>query len=428
MKNAILVLASLGALSAQAADWTFTPKLYVRGGFTQSLDLDAKGNGVTNFNPGSWGGESNAFMNNLTEGDLHAMYGDKLKIVYGMNFDETTRFEDSAGKNKTYRERQAYMEIYKAFNDKTTLWFGRRPYRGYGDYLDGSFPLDERNMFGGGIMIDNVGPGRYEFAYGTNDSGEVVTGDDDNFTTNFFLNKYIYNIENGNITANVEWHQNNSKYSQYESNGFMAGAQYAKWNMNFLGNSWYNIFVLNYSNGHTGDVEAGLLASVFDSKDKDEKAQKVLFKIGGDIKGPKWGAFYNMRYQWHMGDLKDADGKAYAGQDWHFVDFHVRPMYSLNDNIGLGFDGVARLILKESSDEAQTAVTSDNWTFHGQNMWRAGLIGTYHFTDGGKNMFENKEISIIVGRAHQQNEKEFFKGREAKNDANFVRFKYTMEI
>ena len=84
------------------------------------------------------------------------------------------------------------------------------------------------------------------------------------------------------------------------------------------------------------------------------------------------------------------------------------------------------MILKEASKEA-LAGAGTTWA-QGQNMWRAGLIGTYHFTDGGKNMFENKEISIIVGRAHQQNEKEFFKGREAKNDANFVRFKYTMEI
>ena len=428
MKKAILVLASLCALTAHAAsEWTFTPKLYVRGGFTQSLDLDAKGNGVTNFNPGSYGEESNAFMNNLTEGDLHATYGDKMKIVYGMNFDQTSRFEDSAGGDKTYKERQAYVEFYKAFNDKTTLWFGRRPYRGFGDYLTGAFPLDERNMFGGGIMIDNVGPGRYEFAYGTNETGTDGTAAGDNYTTNFFLNKYIYNIDNGNITVNFEWHQNNSKFAQYESNGFMAGAQYAKWNMNLLGASWYNIFVLNYSNGHLGDVEAGLMKSAYDSKDKDQKAQKVLFKIGGDIKADKWGAFYALRYQWHMGSLENATGSEYSNQNWQFVDIHFRPMYSLSDNFGLGFDGVARTVLHEGGKGILLDNKKNNRA-QGQNMWRAGLIGTYHFTAGGKNMFENREISIIVGRAHQQNEKEFFKGREAKNDANFVRFKYTMEI
>lgn len=426
MKKSILLLAAFSALSAQAADWTFTPKLYVRGGFTQSIDLDAKGNGVGNFNPGSWGGESNAFMNNLTEGDIHAAYGDKMKIVYGMNFDETTRFEDDGGKNKTYKERQAYIEIYKAFNDNTTIWFGRRPYRGFGDYLTGSFPLDERNMFGGGIMVDKVGPGRYEFAYGTNEDGEVNTGDSDNFTTNFFLNKYIVNITDGNITGNFEWHQNNSKNDQYESNGFMLGAQYAKWNMNLFGASWYNIFVLNYSQGHLGDVEAGLLASVFDSKDKDEQAKKVLFKIGGDLKADKWAAFYAIRYQWHMGSLKDSTGGEYSGQNWQFVDFHVRPMYAVTDNVGIGFDGVTRMVLQEADKDTLSA-TGKTWA-QGQNMWRAGLVTNYHFTAGGKNLFENREISVIVGRAHQQNEKEFFKGREAKNDANFIRFKYTMEI
>ncbi len=421
-KTLIASLLLVSAVSAQAVDWDVKPKLYVRGGFSQSLDLNAKGNeDVSKFNPGSWGGESSAFMNNLTEADMVANYKDLATIVYGVNFDQTTRFEKDNASNETFKERQAYIEMHKIFGENGTIWFGRRPYRGFGDYLTGSFPLDERNMFGGGIKI-KAGPGQYEFAYGTNDDDDVDSTDNitDNFTTNFYLNKYILPITNGNITINAELHQNNSRNSDYDSMAYQIGAQYARWNMKLLDANWYNIFVVNYSNGHLGDIEAGLMQSVFDSKKNDEKASKLLVKIGGDLKAKMWSMFYALRYQWHMGDLNGVDGS----QDWQFVDIHARPMYALTSNVGLGLDYVQRVVINET-DALDNAGKS--WAKQ-QNMWRAGLIANYHLSPGGEKLFENAEISVIAGRVHQQKETDFFQGRESKKDANFIRFKYTMEI
>ena len=409
MKRILISLILLACASApHAAEWKVKPKLYVRGGFTQSLDLDAKGDNYKNYNNGGFGEETNAFSGNLTEVDLIANYKDLATIVYGVNYNDTTRFEEDDDKSSSFRERQAYIEMHKIFGTHGTIWFGRRPYRGFGDYLTASFPLDERNMFGGGIKV-KVGPGQYEFAYGTNEDSAV-----DGNVTNFFLNKYILPITNGNVTVNTEFHQNNSSSNSYESNGQMIGAQYARWNMKLMDANWYNIFVVNYSRGHLGGVEAGMMNSAFDSKKKGAEASKALVKIGGDLKSKMWSALYALQYQWH-------DDDSIAGnQNWQFVDLHSRPMYALTTNIGLGLDYTQRIVIKE-------ATIVDHWS-NNQNMWRAGLMLSYHLSPGGEQLFENAEISVITGRVHKQTAQTFFQGRTAKKDANFIRFKYTMGI
>lgn len=427
MKKVVLTaLFVASASSALAGDWTFNPKLYVRGGFTQSADLNAKGDGVSPFNAQGWN-ETNAFQNNLTELDLHAMYKDKAKIVYGINVDSNERFEvrdaASSDHNGLVKERQAYIEMYKAVGDKGTLWFGRRPYRGFGDYMDGTFPLDERNMFGGGIMLDNVGVGRYEVAYATNDELDTDgTGSNDkNFFTNFLLNKYIIGIDNGNITLNGEIHQNHSTDDMYKSYGYMIGGQYARWNMSLLGAKWYNIFVLNYSHGHLGGVDAGEMNSAFDSKKKNEQAQKLVFKIGGDLKSSAWSMFYTIKYQNHMGDQNN--GYTKSAQNWQFTDLMIRPMYALTSNVGLGVDGLTRFVLKQPAK----GTTSSDWA-RDTEMWRLAAVANYHLDAGGENLFQNAEISLFAGRAHHDKETGYFKGRGTSKDADFVRVKYTMEI
>ncbi len=436
MKKVVLTaLFVASASSALAGDWTFNPKLYVRGGFTQSIDFDAKGDGVSPFNANGYN-ETNAFQNGLTELDLHAMYKDKAKIVYGINVDKNERFEKNPGgfgtddnnaaqtqrNNGLVKERQAYIEMYKAVGDKGTLWFGRRPYRGFGDYMDGTFPLDERNMFGGGIMLDDFGIGRYEVAYGTNEKGDDGSVTDDNYTTNFLLNKYIIGIDNGNITLNGEIHQNNSIAKENESYGYMIGGQYARWNMSLLGAKWYNIFVLNYSHGHLGSVDAGEMSSAFDSYKKNEQAQRLTFKIGGDLKSSAWSMFYTIKYQNHMGDKKDNNGHKVAGQNWQFTDLMIRPMYALTSNVGIGVDGLTRIVLKEPGSSSAASWARDG------DMWRLAAVANYHLDAGGENLFQNAEISLFAGRAHHDKETGYFKGRGTSKDADFVRVKYTMEI
>ncbi len=428
MKKIVISALVVGfSFTALAGDWTFNPKLFVRGGFTQSIDLDAKGNGIEPFNANGWN-QTNAFQANLTELDLHANYKDKAKIVYGINVDSNERFTvngaASSNHNGLAKERQAYIEFYKAAGDNTTLWFGRRPYRGFGDYMDGTFPLDERNMFGGGVMLDKMGPGRLEVAYGTNEDGDVAasTTASDSFTTNFLLNKYIIGIDNGNITLNGEIHQNNSRFKEYESYGYMIGGQYARWDMSLLGAKWYNIFVLNYSHGHLGDVDAGEMASAFDSKKSAEQAQRFTFKIGGDLKNKAWSMFYTVKYQNHMGDIKAANGYKKEGQNWQFTDVMARPMYALTSNVGVGIDGIKRFVIKDVTANSPALWAKDS------DMWRLAAVANYHLDAGGENLFQNAEISIFAGRAHQDKEMTFFKGRGASKDADFVRLKYTMEI
>ena len=426
MKKVVLTaLFVASASSALAGDWTFNPKLYVRGGFTQSIDLDAKGDGVSPFNANGYN-ETNAFQNGLTELDLHAMYKDKAKIVYGINVDNNERFQvadaaKSTDHNSLLKERQAYIEFYKAFGDNSTLWFGHRPYRGFGDYMDGTFPLDERNMFGGGIMLDDFGIGRYEVAYGTNEKGEDGSVTNDNYTTNFLLNKYIIGIDNGNITLNGEIHQNNSIDKVNESYGYMIGGQYARWNMSLLGAKWYNIFVLNYSHGHLGSVDAGEMSSAFDSYKKNEQAQRLTFKIGGDLKSNAWSMFYTVKYQNHMGDKNNGHTK--SEQNWQFTDLMIRPMYALTSNVGVGVDGLTRFVLKQPGK----GTTDSDWA-RDTDMWRLAAVANYHLDAGGENLFQNAEVSVFAGRAHHDKETTFFKGRSSSKDADFVRVKYTMEI
>lgn len=422
---ASLLMAS--TVSAHASDWSITPKIYSRGGFTQSADLTAKGTDLSDgdngkiWNMGAWGDESNAFMKNLTEIDMVSNYKDLATFVYGIDVDSSQRWEESDG-TKPVNERQAYLEFHKIFNGKGDLWFGRRAYRGFGDLMTGSFPLDEKNMYGFGLKLP-VGPGQWEFAYSTydanaeGDSARTKWSTEENFTTNIYINKYILPIKDGNVTVNTEIHQNNSKDSDNDSISYMAGAQYARWNMKLFGAGWYNIFVLNYSNGN---INEGMMRSVFNSTNKDEKASKVLFKIGGDLKTDKWSTFYNFRYQKHMGDD--------SSEDWQFTDILVRPMYALTGNVGIGIDYIQRLVIKEGD-----ALKELNWGAESNNpakanMWRAGLMLNYHLNKGGHNLFQNAEISVLAGRIHKQVANPFFQGRGTQKDANFLRFKYTIEI
>jgi len=430
MKKIILTfLAITASVSAYTADWTFTPKLYVRGGFTQSTDLRAKGdgfdsNGSTPFNAQSYN-QTNAFQPNLTEFDLYADIKDKARIVYGVNIDKNERFELNGAANNDHnglpKERQAYIEFYNAIGKDGTLWFGRRPYRGFGDLMDGTFPLDERNLFGGGVMLDKVGIGRWEVAYAVNEDPNTPNTNDV-FTTNMLLNKYIIGIDDGNITFNGEVHQNNSLKDEYKSYGYMIGGQYARWNMSIFDSKLYNIFVLNYSHGHLGDVEAGEMASAFDSKKKNEQAQRFTFKIGGDLKNKAWATYYTIKYQNHMGDKQDANGYTQRGQNWQFTDFMLRPMYALTSHVGVGIDGFARLIMRDTTVDSPSSWAKD------QDVWRLAAVASYHLDPGAENIFQTAEVSVLAGRIHHDKETTYFKGHKASKDADFIRFKYTMQI
>lgn len=393
----LIILVLLISISSFASDWNFDFHLYSRGGITTSAKMDKKAASKDVFNLGAWGDESNTIRNNLTELTVEAKFKKNFKYVYGVDVDNNARFQ---GESSTpLNERLNYIEFLE---NKYSVWAGSRAYRGDGDYFTQSWPLDEHNLFGGGIRLEKILNLNIEFAYGI----KKVT---DPYTINIFINKLEYPLKNGKIKTNIEIHKVNDASDMYKSLTYMGGLQVQRWGDKLFGGDLYNIFVVNYSHGY---VYGGAMQSVFNTEDKELLASKYLVKWGGDWKSKVYGFYYTLQYQHHGSFTKRIK--------WSFVDVYLRPVYIINSRFTTGVDYAQRYII---DNHVGTDWGADNYKLY-ENK-RLALMLAYGLKD--KN-FGSPNIRAFVGRMIGEKSREYFSGEGSKRDETFVRLDYEVSF
>ncbi|MFW7378787.1 MAG: hypothetical protein ACOH5I_08275 [Oligoflexus sp.] len=407
---------------AQAQAWNFTPQIYARGGYTLSSDFAHRGSNSSGdleskWNFGPWQSESNMFASPLTELTLEATYGEDFRFFYGVDVENNNRFSD--GNRKAVNERLAYLEYLRG---GMSLWFGSRPYRSDAEYLTRSYSFDEKNLFGGGVRFEHVGPLNVEFAYG---SKERETGSADvSEMVNILINKLEYPLANGVIRTNLEVQQLKRRSYQNpdqddNTHSYMAGIGYKRWGDRIFNGNLYNQFLVHYS---TGFVVEHFMSSVFAAAYEGERynddfdAEKLLLQWNGDWKAERFGLYWANFYQAHTG--KDPQGSIADGEmKWTTLDSFIRPQYGILDNVTVGAEYARRNILDEGDGVP-------NWA-QNQGGWRwAGMIN-YHL----ENLyFDNPVVSLFIGEVHHDQAKVFFNGRHAENNSHFIRLNYEINI
>ncbi len=390
---ALLILISTVAV---AKDWKFTPHIYSRGGVTSTADLRKEGNGKEKFNLGSWNDESNAFRNNLTEITIEAQYNNKMKYTYGMDTDDSNRYykKDDSSEKKPLNERLNFIEFY---GENKSFWFGNRASRGDGDYLLQNWPLDNHNMFGGGARFEKLGPLNIEFAYG-------LRRDVNPYNINLYINKIEMPLPNGKIKTNIEMHTVNNRDTNQKSKAYIVGGQFQRWGDKIYGGNLYNIFVVNYSKGR---IYGGTMQSAFDSSNKNDLASKYLVKWGGDYKFNKYGIYYTFQYQNHRSKDKS--------EHWELIDFQLRPIFAITDNINTGIDYAMR---------EELHATAKPWWAEA-DVERIALMLSYNMKN---DTFGNPAVRAFIGQIHSEVPRQYVSNELAKRKEKFIRLDYEISI
>ena len=426
------------ATETVAAEWKLQPKIYSRGGVTLKRDLSKESSNHKTFNFGPWFEESNQINGNLTEFTLESTYGKQAKHVLGVDISGNTRFFapdiSQPADNTSVNARLNYLEFYD--NDQTT-WIGQRDYRGDGEYLTGSFPFDEHNMFGIGTKLQNVGPFNLEFALGikrgaadgeTNytwvdeDNTVHVKGKDkitinasaDPYTTRLFIQKTEYPLTNGKLKSNIELHQTSFKSTDGGddiSPGSIIGLQFQNWGTKLFGGDWYNIALINVAEGH---IYAGGMSNMFGTGAAGEKQQsssKILTQWAGDWKKDnKLGLYYVFRYQLMTGDTTQ-------NQNWAAADSIIRPQYSISSKLTLGAEYARRIITEEGAGVP-------DWGKGSGTTRTAGMLA-YHLKDSP---FGNPVFRLFAGTINKDTAATFFKDDPSSKSSNYVRLNYEVSV
>ncbi len=393
--------------TTQSSSWKLTPHLYSRGGITLSENLSKQGAGRNEFNLGSWGNESNTIANPLTEATIE-FSKDNIKYVYGIDVDNNMRYYDNSPNPSVDRSDLSERLNYLVFTeDKYTFWAGQRAYRGDGDYLTGSFPLDDHNMLGTGVRLEKIGHLNIEFAYGVKRNEDTHLN-----TVNILINKLEYPLKNGKIKTNLEFHQvNNKEAEQNESKAFMGGVQWQRWGDKLWGGSLYNIALINYSKGY---IYGGGMQSAYNSVDKDKQASKIVVKWEGDFKTKTSALYYTFKYQNHKGATDES---------WQFVDIYMRQLQSLTTHFSVGIDLAKRVVMDEGESVLGWGDYKDS--IKNQGTSRYALMFKYSLKNSP---FDGPSLSMFVGHIEKDKAITYYNGESATKSENFIRLNYEISI
>ena len=412
---ALTGLAFSGIASAQA--WDFTPHIYARGGYTLSSDFTQRSTNREAFNMGPWSTESNMIADPLTEVTLEAKYGEEFRYFYGFDVENNQRFVTD--ERKQLSERTNYLEFMRG---DFSLWFGSRPYRSDAEYLTRAYTFDEKNLYGGGVRFERLGPVNVEFAYGTYDTSYDLGGATATELTNIFINKLEHPLDNGVIKTNLEVQQTKRQVANgvddNSTSGYMAGVSYKRWGDKLLEGNLYNQFILHYSSGYLQRHYMVPLFSVtgFDKFADDWEASKLLLQWNGDWKAEKFGLYWAMFYA--ANDGKDPTGAIEESElKWQTLDAFVRPQYGILPNVTVGAEYARRAVLKEGAGVPAWAANGGAWRWAG--MVNYNIDSSY---------FNNPVISLFVGEVHHDEVKTYFASDSAKSNTHFVRLNYEINI
>ncbi len=418
--SSMLLLGLVATSGAQAQEWTFKPEIYARGGTTYKSDFsrtaainDAGGAGAFNFGPY---GQESLISYPLTEATAHIAYGDEFKYHLGVDVSGNRRF-DTKNETKTFvAERVNYLEFL--VSEGISIWYGNRPYRSFPEFLTRSFLFDEKNILGGGVRFEKVGPLNIELAYGSfGDNFQNGTVDVQDHT-NVFINKLEYPLENGAIKTNLEIQQTKRTASddanEAGTHGYLAGVSYQRWGDTVLGGGLYNQLILQYSKGF---INKHIMQSAFNTFDADNQASKYLLTWNGDWKSSQYALYWVGIYQQHQGKSDTIDSSDLV---WTTLDGTIRPLYALTPNINLGVELSRRTVLKEGD----ALPTGYPWaTNTGMSKW-AGLV---QYTLENKN-WNYPNIGVMAGEVKKDKPTQFFSSEKAKKASHFVHFFYEVNI
>jgi hypothetical protein len=422
VKHLAIAIIGMGALasSSHAQEWDFTPHIYARGGVTMSSDFEYRASGIGPFNFGPWREESNMIANPLTELTLEASYGDQFKYWYGIDVENNQRFIN--GERTQLSERINYLQY---FDGDMSLWFGSRPYRSSAEYLSRAYTFDEKNLFGGGVRFERVGPTNLEFAYGTFDKEYEVNNETTTELTNVFINKVEYPLANGIVKTNLEIQQTKKRGelgTDQNTHGYMAGVSYKRWGDEIFGGGLYNQFLLHYGTGYLQQHYMVPVFSVADASggqdvyNDDFAASKTLLQWNGDWKADRLGLYWATFYAINEGE--DSESTIDSGDmKWTTLDAYVRPQYGITENVNVGFEYGRRTILEEGDGVPGWAQNSGAW------RW-AGMV-TYHLENS---YFSDPVISLFAGEMHRDTKQQFYSSRKAEHNTHFIRLNYEVGI
>lgn len=427
----LLVSSAFLAADAMAQEWTFTPEIYSRGGVTYKSDLSRQAayNTRSQFNLGPYN-EEGIIDSPLTEVTLHAAYGDSFKFHYGVDVNGKNQFgyrEDQNDSNKAYlAERVVYGE-FKA-GGGVSLWYGSRPFRSPPEFLSRAFLFDEKNILGGGVRIEGLGPLNADFAYGSKEknygNGDAATQELDNI----LINKLEYPLANGNIRSNFEYHRTQktvaSGNGELGTTGLIVGLAYQRWGDQILGGNLYNQLIVQNSSGFVGN---GIMGSAFQTNDdqvydKDKKPSKLLLSWNGDWKAKQYAVYWTAMHQDHKGK---APGYSDSEVRWTTLDGIIRPVYALTSQVSVGAELARRSVQNEGKALRDSVYNGTNdWaTNAGATRW-AGLV-SYHLES--KN-FEFPTIGLYAGEIIKDRATTFFASQGAEKSTHFLRLYYEVKI
>ncbi|HYX32380.1 MAG TPA: hypothetical protein VE954_04650 [Oligoflexus sp.] len=434
--NPIARLMILGALtlSAQAfsQEWSLTPEIYSRGGVTYKSDFSKEmggGNQYQNFNLGPYNNEG-LIDYPLTEVTLHAGYGDSFKFHYGFDVNGNRQFlykDDQDPSKKTYlAERVAYGE-FKVGNG-WSIWYGNRPFRSPPEFLSRSFYFDEKNILGGGVRVEGLGPVNVDMAYGSKVVEYTAGADNVQEIDNILINKIEVPLDNGMVKTNLEWHKTDKNVSsgsgELATSGYVFGVAYQRWGDQLAGGNLYNQLVVHTSKGYIGN---GAMSSAFqpgdDQKfDESKEPSKVLIGWNGDWKAKEYGLYWLGLYQDHRGE---APGYSKDDMSWQFVDGMIRPVYALTPNVTVGVELDRRAVLKEGKGLRESVFNGTNdWATNGGATRWGGLI-SYNLEN---KTFDYPTIGIYAGEIIKDKNTTFFASESPRRSTHFVRFYYEVKI
>ena len=391
------------------AEWSFKPSIYSRGGLTYTHGLSTLSQRDTlgdTFNIGSYADETDAIRPNLTEAQVVFTYRNKVRYTYGFDVDNDRRMASGNDDRTELNERLNFIEYLDGNN---TYWFGKRAYRGDGEYLTGKWFLDELNIMGGGIQIKKITDKlNAEFAYGSV-GNSIDTNPDLSRPENVFVNKIEYPLTNGKLKSNLEIHRYNADAKANRAWSYVIGGEYQRWGDKLAGGSLYNRWVLNYSHGPIG---AGMMTVINEGVDpeqnvaqtKNRHPSKILLSWNGDYKNSAYSFYYTMVYQRHAG--KNAKLK------FTTLDIYLRPMYNVKGNFYAGIDYAGRPVASR---------TGVDRAWSNAKVHRYALMGEY------KPNWQNTSFRVLVGRISSKVARTYTTSGDKKN-ASFIRLGYEVSI
>jgi hypothetical protein len=410
----------LASTSVQAQEWKIHPKVYARGGVTLSPGLDNVSTNYSQFNLGPWSEESNMVAPPLTEATFTFSYGENFKYHYGFDTSNNTRFfTDFNNGKQALTERVNYLEYQEG---NMSLWFGSRPYRSYAEYLTRAYTFDEKNLFGGGVRFNSLGPVNVEFAYGVdNDISQTEDGQSFSDHTNYLINKVQLPLQNGVIATNLEFQQlkrgSVNEDLNADANGYIFGIKYARWGDSLLGGGLYNQFIVNYSAGYVGNhAMSGIFMNKDASLNDDYSADKILLQWNGDWKANRLGVYWASFYQINRGS-DPSDQLETSEYKWDVFDAVIRAQYGVLKNVTAGGEYARRIVVSEGA-------ASPSWA-QNAGVRRYAAMLNYNLEN---RYFDNPVISLFVGRIEADKERNYFPNENAQKSTNFVRLNYEISV